>query len=230
MFNIAICDSDALACQKLEKYACMAEDICVEVFYSGCRLCEKMNEGKYFDLVFLCVEMEEMNGIKVGERIREEFKNESTSIIYVAKDAGYAMKLFATRPFEFLVKPIKPARITEVVKKAKQIMQNSDEYFEFQINKTFYKLFAKDIVCFESRGRNVIIYTTKENYTIYNRLCNIEDKLNKWFVRVHQSYLINKRYIKVFKCNELFLMCGRRIPISATYRSHAKRAILDKQR
>ncbi len=74
--RIAICDDDVILCHQLEGILLgfgKNEDVPVQtsVFFDGKGLWKYMKQGNLFDLIFLDIEMEQMNGIAVGRAIRD---------------------------------------------------------------------------------------------------------------------------------------------------------------
>ncbi len=85
MFRIAICDDDQAIGSQIEKVllkysktACLEIDI--TVFYSGEELYRYIESGHGFDLIYLDIEMELMDGLEVGKRIRNVMKDHKTEI------------------------------------------------------------------------------------------------------------------------------------------------------
>ena len=84
--KIAICDDDKEVCTSVnhivEKLLHQTE-IKAEIytFYSGKELCEKMLNVKY-DLIFLDIEIPEMNGVEIGKYIRKKLENNVAQIVY----------------------------------------------------------------------------------------------------------------------------------------------------
>lgn len=228
MFYIAICDNSELVCEKIEKHTQTMENIGTEVFYSSDSLYSAIIDGKYFDMIFLNVQFDDgMSGIELGKKIQDDLQNEKTKIVYISDSTDHAIKLFASRPMDFLIKPFDEKKTAEAIRKAMALSAIESEHFEFKINQTFFKVMLKDIIYFESSGRNVIINTINGKYKIYDKLCNIENRISKNFIRVHQSYLVNKEYIQRYKYDELTLLHDKIIPISNSYRKDVRYKILN---
>lgn len=54
------------------------------MYYTGEGLCEKLAEGKCYDLIFLDIELTNMNGSEVGNKIRNVYDDEITQIVYIS--------------------------------------------------------------------------------------------------------------------------------------------------
>lgn len=123
MFKIAICDDEKTVCSEIEsiiikyKSQCVAE-LDVEVFYSGEELCGFVSQGNYFDLIFLDIEMQLLNGVEVGLKLRHEMDNQTTQIVYVSCRESYYRELFEVRPLNFINKPVTSSKIIEEIEKA----------------------------------------------------------------------------------------------------------------
>ena len=78
-----------------------------EFFYSGESLYNAIaKQGYIFDLILLDIELMMMNGVQVGQKIREELNNDIVQIVYISGKESYAMELFDIRPLNFLIKPV----------------------------------------------------------------------------------------------------------------------------
>ena len=89
MIRIAICDDEKRFCLKLEKYILKYEfinDIEIEIkkFYTGEDLIEFIKKEE-IDLLFLDIELVKMNGIRVGEYIRDTLENYGCIIFSVGE-------------------------------------------------------------------------------------------------------------------------------------------------
>ena len=72
------------------------------------------------------------------------------------------------------------------------------------------KIELKDVIYFESNKRLVnIIYKSKVKDTIYMKLNELEKMLPNYFVRCHQSYIVNLKRIDKFQ-DYKFSMQNRR--------------------
>ena len=114
-FKIAVCDDEQIICstmynklQNLSKSKSVIFEI--DCFTSGEELCDEIKHTNY-DLLFLDIELPKMNGVAVGQYIRETLKNETIQIAYISSKQEYAMELFEMRPINFLVKPLSEKQI-----------------------------------------------------------------------------------------------------------------------
>lgn len=87
MIRIAVCDDEESITQNMEDVLekCARElkaKIEVEVFYDGATLLDYMGKtNSVYDVVFLDIEMQRMNGLETAEKLREVDRN--LLIVYV---------------------------------------------------------------------------------------------------------------------------------------------------
>ena len=61
----------------------------IDIYYSGKELCEHLQNGEFYDLIFLDIEMPEFTGIDVSKMIRDNLKNDATQIAYISGNKEY---------------------------------------------------------------------------------------------------------------------------------------------
>lgn len=117
--KIAVCDDELEICSQVENILIkLLEErlikYVIDIFYSGESLCRELEREDY-DLIFLDIELPKMNGVEIGNYIREMKRDDIVQIAYISSKQEYAMELFDIRPINFLVKPLEEATIAKVV-------------------------------------------------------------------------------------------------------------------
>lgn len=235
MLRIAICDDEIIVVEEIRKYL---EEIQknvnmqfeIDEFYSGKRLLDaNINQG--FDIIYLDIEMPNMNGINTAIQIRETDVN--VLLIYVSSYDGYYQQLFEVEPFRFIKKPINKRIFIDVFNKASQRIEKKNTDFHFQYNKSIIKLPLKEIMYFDSQRRTINIHSVNKTYTYYDKLDNVEKKLNNTnnennvFLRVHKSYLVNYKYIKQWEYSKVYLYNGSMLQISEDRRKKVRKRYME---
>ena len=203
MLRIALCDDEDIICSQLENVLLALSKslfikIEVEIFNSGEKLCEVMTEGRYFDMIFLDIELHTITGVEIGKVIREEMKNEAVHIVYISGKDSYAMALFKIRPLDFLIKPLKEEKIEEVIRQAIRLSGKNNQFFEYKKAHIVHKVAIDNILYFESIGKKIRMVLQHDVDEFYEKLPNIEKQLTKYhFIRIHKSYLVN--YVHVIE-------------------------------
>lgn len=105
MIKIAICDNEYQTAVEIEQWiTTISEKRFIEadtdVFSDGEELIHEIERINSYDIIFLDIEMEIMDGIKTAKKIRKIDKN--VVIIYVSGYEAYAIETFEVNPFRFL--------------------------------------------------------------------------------------------------------------------------------
>lgn len=229
MWKVAICDKDCEICSYIENIMLEYQKrewlpFIIEVFQSGVEFVNAMKEGAFFDLIFLDVRMRGIDGIKIGHMIREVMENEDSKIVYMSEEKEYAMDLFAVRPFQFLLKPLKKEEILQVTQNAVRLMKKDDNYFYYKKKRELKKIHVKNILYFEKIGKKInIIFSDDTTDWFYGTLKQIYKELEKFqFFYCHQSFLVSYHHVKMFKYEYLIMKNGEEIPISQPKRKKVR--------
>lgn len=228
MFKIAICDDVPSVCSDLKamimdmKNDLIYKEITIDTFYSGEALIDNIKEENLYDLIFLDIELEKINGVEVGHIIREQMEDYVTKIIYISSKDIYDRQLFDVQPLHFLKKPIDSKKVFDDIQLAMKISEKENRNFEFKSFRNTIKVPYRDILYFESRGRKVFLVGTKNNYTFYGNIKDLEEVLPKFFIHPNRSYFVNYEFVTCFKFEELIMTDGSIIPISRNKRKEIR--------
>ena len=221
MLRIAICDDDLVFASKIEAMLLQISKkqmikMNIEVFSDGSELWDDIAFGKNkYELLYLDIEMVRINGIEVARKIRE---NDADAIlIYISAYDNYFIELFEVEPFRFIKKPVDDYIFEVYFNKAYERILNDETYFEYRFNKADYKIPINNISYFESSGRliNIIHMDGKDKF--YGKLNYVEKQLGDSkipFLRIHQSYLVNYRFICKISFSHVTLRDGTVLQIS----------------
>ena len=228
MFKIAVCDDVASVCNELKtmimdmKNDLICKEITIDTFYSGEALIDNIKEENLYDLIFLDIELGKINGVEVGHIIRKQMEDYVTKIIYISSKDIYDRQLFDVQPLHFLKKPIDSKKVFDDIQLAMKISEKENRNFEFKSFRNTIKVLYRDILYFESRGRKVFLVGTKNNYTFYGNIKDLEEVLPKFFIHPNRSYFVNYEFVTCFKFEELIMTDGSIIPISRNKRKEIR--------
>ncbi len=237
MLRIAICDDNRFFCTEIEtiilnnKLTLNKQNLTIDIFYSGQQLINHLTQDTKYDIIILDIEMDSLNGVEVGKKIRNDLHDDDTQIIYVSSNASYAMELFQNRPANFLIKPILEKDIIDQLKKSIKYIDRNKLTFSFSNKQDYYNISYKDIIYFESDNRKIIIHTVKGDYEMYGKLSSIIDDLPPLnFFRIHKSYIINYTFIKHIDYDSIQLTNNLTLPISQSHRKIVRGSLLTLRR
>jgi two-component system LytT family response regulator len=188
------------------------------------------------DILFLDIQMQDGSGFDLLDVLPEiNFK-----IIFITASDAHAIKAFRYAAIDYLLKPIDPDELTGALDKFRQFNINESDKYRFlnERLKNHHKpnerlaLHSQDkiqIVEISSivRCESAVNYTTfffenGDQVVVTKTLKEFEDLLgDQGFFRVHQSHLVNTRFIKEFVKSEgghLVLKDKTLIPVSVRKR------------
>ncbi len=185
-----------------------------------------LKAGNHLDILFLDIELFKMTGIEVGDFIRNHMEDREMQIVYISGEPSYAQKLFKTQPMDFLVKPITMQQIEASLQLAVKLIEKNAGKFEFQNGRDYYYIPYGDIIYFESEGRKIKIVTAGAEKEFYGGIRELEKKLSKEFLRIHQSYVINKGHVVWYTYETVKMDDNAILPISKAYRKQVRERLL----
>ena len=108
--KIAICDDEQVFSQLYSEYAAeyasrkLDSSISLHIYNHAEDLLGDCSKAGGFDICILDVVMPDMNGIELGQKLREmDFDGK---IIYLTSSAEYAIDSFKAKPINYLIKPV----------------------------------------------------------------------------------------------------------------------------
>lgn len=226
MLKIAICDDEEYFGRRIKeivlKYMQALKYNCkTDYFESGKALIKSSVQKWDYDVVFLDVNMEEMDGIETAKAIRKLAPD--TYIIFVTAYISYALEGYKVDAVRYLLK--EDENLEKAMKECLDTVIDRMNYkeikctFEFQNGKM--DLMVDRILYVESRLHKVIFFVLDDGiseYYMYEKLDAIEDMLSQFgFCRIHQSFLVNMKYIKNIERYRAFLLNGMELNISKKY-------------
>lgn len=217
-----IVDDEPLAREKIRRL--LRNENGVEIIgeaVSGEEAVEMIEQQKP-DLVFLDIQMPEMNGFEVLKTI----KNDSLpAVIFVTAYDKYAIKAFEVHALDYLLKPFDSERLQSALERVREQMDAKNhgefderllsllsdlkaerEYPQRLVLKTagrVYFIKTSDIDWIEAAGNYVKLHIGKDTHLLRETMNNTEAKLDpEKFLRIHRSSLVNIDRIK--ELNPLF--------------------------
>jgi two-component system LytT family response regulator len=197
------------------------------------------------DLVFLDVQMPEMDGFAVVQSVGADLM---PAVVFVTAHDQYAIRAFDVNAIDYLLKPVTRERFAQALRRARTRLPRAPEHSQ-QIAALLETVASRSRfvtrVAVRTSGRtsfvdveNVDWMQAAENYVqlhvgraahllhvTMNRLENALDP--ELFVRIHRSIIVNARRIKEIQAAEhgeyvIVLQSGVRIQSSRSYHARVK--------
>ena len=230
ILKVAFCDDERSELDIINKYMESLlksyPEIIYDVYLSADELLEHYKRAKteeFYDIIFLDIDIGGLNGVSVAEEIRKA--DEQALIIYMSKHDQYVWNCFYTKPTDYLVKPVKQEVFNASLISAYKELAARDDVFRFFDDFEYTRLFTDNIIYFDCQGRQSIAHTTEGEYEFTMRKKDVYEQLNKeTFVIIHNSYIVNVKYVLRLKFDKAVLQNGEVLPISRLRTQEAKEA------
>lgn len=199
------------------------------------------------DLLFLDVQMPEMDGFEVLDALEE---NKIPHVVFVTAYEQYALRAFEFHALDYLLKPFNEARLLQSLQRAqmeieknrtgdiqKKILNLLDEVRSrpTQLKRLLLKdgqrawfLKVEDIDWIEAEAKYVRLHEGKRSHLLRQSMIQLEARLDPvMFVRIHRSTIVNIDRIREIQAltsgdSKIFLRDGTSLVLSRTYRKNLR--------
>lgn len=218
--NCAIVDDEPLALSLLESYVNKTPFLQLVGKYSSAVQAMKELPDKSIDLLFLDIQMPELNGLEFSKMV-----DARTRIVFTTAFGQYAINGYRVNALDYLLKPISYVDFLQAANKALQwfeLIQKPDELDSIFV-KSDYKLVQiqlKKILYVEGLKDYVKIYTEDASKPILSLMSMkaMEELLpSTRFMRVHRSFIVQKDKIRIIDRGRI-VFDKTYIPVSDSYK------------
>lgn len=224
MLKIAICDDEKVFRDNINKYVAAylnEKEISYEIdtFSSGKEIIDLGIEIKQYNIIFLDINMDDVDGIVTAQKIREY--SSEIYIVFVTAYINYSLEGYKVDAIRYLLKNNTnlEASISECMDAILHKMNLVVKKKKFKFNEGEKEINIDNILYIESKLHKLQFYIMEDKikiYNLYGTLNELENELKDFhFIRIHQSYLTNLKYIRSVKCYKV-LLCNNQellIPI-----------------
>ena len=174
-----------------------------------------LDQNAYY-IIFLDIMLDDdKNGIEIGRMIRE--KHKASSLVYITAYIKYCEEIFVNSPDAFLLKPFSEESVKRTLDIIRRKNRSADHICIGAGKNAIENIALDNIVYIESSSRRLRFFGPNMNpmYQFYNiKLTEILPKLPDYFVRCHQSIVVNMNAVKRIERYFFVMENGREIPIS----------------
>lgn len=223
--NCLIVDDEPLAVELLEAYVKRTPFLELKGAFTNAFDALALLEKETLDLLFLDIQMPELNGLELSRLVGTQVK-----VIFTTAFEQYAVEGFKVDALDYLLKPIsypeflraahKALRWKEMAEAASslEVREIADALFVRSGNK-FVKVQLSHILYIEGMQDYVKIYLDDNSQPVVtlNTMKDFEESLSFPFLRIHRSYIINFDKVTMVERNRVFLG-GTYVSVSDTYK------------
>ncbi|MCI8609360.1 MAG: response regulator transcription factor [Firmicutes bacterium] len=234
MLRIGICDDESMdrdmlrwELEKTEFFQTDAGDVVYE-FSSGEVAVSWLKQHKgQLDLVFLDIEMKRMDGIETARQIRSF--DEHLMLVFLTGYRDFVFQGYQVEAMDYLVKPVHYPALEHLLKRAEEKLRAAGSEKRCIVMKNgegFFRIYMEDVLYCYSQGRQIHVVRDGETpLTFYKKLDEMEERLNSQFVRIHQRYVVNSRFVEFIGHEQVRMKDGALLPISRNLRTTAMTAL-----
>lgn len=216
-----IVDDEVMARKSLENFCKKHESIELSgICVNGKEALDVLSKSEV-DLILLDVEMPELTGIELLEKLVV-----FPQVIFTTANAEYAYDAFEYDVTDFLKKPITSSRFNKAIEKALEQANRINQVSIYSAAREIYikhdsklvRVPYQSVLYFENVGDYISVKTLQGNYIIYGTLKSLDSKLHyPGFLKVHRSYIVNLEKIKDIQDSNL-VIGDKVIPISRAHK------------
>lgn len=203
--KIGLCDDESIIMEILKRQIetvmkKVGIDFEIKTFSSGKKLLSTVNS---FHLVFLDLQMPEIDGIELGRRIR--MKNPKCKTIIATGQVERFKEAFHVNAFRFITKPFCQEEVEEAICSFLKGRMGRKKISVYQ-NRVLYDIEQRDITYLLAYGSYIEVATENGIFRKEISLSDAEELLdNRMFFRVHRKYIVNMEKIEVYQDGNIWV-------------------------
>lgn len=238
MFRIAICDDESYFRQDLQDFVSsyMIDKgyiFQIDPFSSGKEFLSLGIEMLKYNIVFLDINMDEIDGVTTAKKLREV--SQDVFIIFVTVNVEYAFEGYELDVTRYLLKENRNLKdsIVECLDAIIQKMNYTVIKKSFKFGDAEKQISLDRLLYVESKLHKLEFHVMEEDmtlYSMYETLNAIESELKDFgFIRIHQSFLVNLKYISNVMRYKVMLTNGDELIIPKARYREVKDAFIEYQ-
>jgi two-component system response regulator AlgR len=209
--RVVIVDDEAPARSRMKDLlADCAKDMPLAVMgeASSGRAALELLADRYADVVILDIRMPEMDGIEVAQHLQR--LDEPPSVIFATAYDAYAIRAFEVHAVDYLLKPIRLARLKEALARAhprrppqpealRKLQRAPRAFLSVPERGKVHLIPIDDVVYLKAELKYLTVRTPAREYLMEESLTRLEQEYAERFVRVHRNCLVARAAVRGFE-------------------------------
>lgn len=228
--RIGICDDEAAQRELLKKYmqewaAARRVSLDIVLFVSGESLLFQWEDDQVFDLLALDIEMGNVSGIELAQRLRKN--GEDVPILFITGYEQYIAQGYEVSALHYLLKPVQKEKLFSVLDRLIRAKKTETKLL-FPIGDGTLAIYPSDIWYIEADGHQCMLAAADRRYPLRQSIGEAAKALEgkKEFVRCHRSYLVNLCHVSAVVRLELVMDDHTVIPVSRRLEKQVNEAFI----
>lgn len=225
MLTIGICEDNQIEQKQLREmvsHICFSrEDIQIKTYTSGGEILRQVEEQQFqVDLLLLDIGIPELDGMSLAHELRQ--RRLDMDIIFITRSKEHIFEGYKCKAFTYILKPCTMERLSEELNRYMDELETTSECLNVNIQGSIQRVPLSEIRYIESNRRKILLHTKKQMIEFYEKMESMEELLHdKGFIRCHQSYMVQKRYVTAFGRSGIQIQ-DIQIPVSRRYYDELK--------
>lgn len=214
--NIAIVEDDTRLREEFRqyilKYFGARESLChIDAFSDGDEILEHYKAN--YDLIFLDIQMQRLDGMQTAERIRE--LDQDVYLIFITNLANYAIKGYSVNALDFVLKPVNYLMLKQLLQRVERMLESrAKKYITLPTERGLTRLEVSQIYYVETENHAVCVYTNMGVWRLRESMRNMEAIFaGHDFFRCNSCYLVNLAHVEQVDGNSAWI-AGHELTIS----------------
>ena len=181
----------------------------IESFQNGEEFVTSFTKGQY-DLVFLDIYMDGINGVDVAESIRRTDRR--VVIIFTTKSEDFTKESYRLNAYKYLVKPLTPAEVSNALELARlKRDKGMNDVYTIIVDGRVIKIPFDDVYYADVHGYKSLLHTPDGAIEVNASIDSIEKLMPPpRFLRCHRSFVVNLDYVKGIDDGDFIMTNGDR--------------------
>ncbi len=160
------------------------------------------------DVILLDIGMPEMDGIEFAQHVQKLPK--PPAIVFTTAYDAYAIRAFEVHAIDYLLKPIRTARLRQALERARSsralsvaalrdMSKGAPVFLSAQERGKIHLIPIDEVIYLKAELKYVTVRTADREYLIEEALGRLEQEYGERFVRVHRNCLIARAAVRGFE-------------------------------
>ncbi|WP_370775156.1 LytR/AlgR family response regulator transcription factor [Holdemania massiliensis] len=225
MIHIAIAEDipaerDQLVAALRQAEQQLNEEFQIQTFSDGSELLQKYPHP--LDILLLDIQMAEISGMEAARQIRQF--DDQVILIFVTSLAQYALDGYAVRAMDYLIKPVRPAALTQTLRLAlSHLKKQGGRPLKVRTTEGLAVVDPTTLKYAEAVNHKVVLHCRQRQLAISDSLQNLEKQLaGERFFRIHSAFLVNLNQVSGVQGSDV-IVSQDRLPLS----KHRRKAFME---
>ena len=220
MLNIAICDDDALILSKVEELVgVFFRTHCIEMKMQSYQLSENLTydlqDGLYYDLFLLDIEMPGSDGRKLAKSIHNNMP--AAKVIFITSHLEYAVEAYEFSIFRYIPKMAIEEKLFAALNDFYKLYRlERNEFYTIQVKNYVEQLSYRDILYILKEGKYAVFHLANgRTNSVRKTLAQVFKEINKdYFYFADRGCIVNLANVIGMNENGILFSDNQRLAIS----------------